>query len=320
MVSVIVPMYNVEKYVEQCIESIIHQTYQDLEIILVDDGSPDQSGEIAERYRLLDQRISVFHKENGGLSDARNYGIEMAHGQYITFVDSDDFLLPDMIERLVNAAEDEQADLVECKNCRCREEDDISHIHTNNYHNSKRVFTGNDKMEKFLDPHDVKTTAWAKLYSNSLFDTVRYPKGKYHEDVFTTYKLVHLAVKVVSLDYIGYVYRSSSNSITTAAFNPRRLDAIEGKIEQAKFIYKEYPQFRRLANAGIVYACNSCIKSMALSKYKNKETENYIQKIYRKFSKDYLMSNVSLQGKAIALLGMCHVGAAMKVILLTCGR
>lgn len=301
-------MYNVEKYINQCVQTIINQTYSNIEIILVDDGSPDRSGEIAEQLKEKDERITVYHKANGGLSDARNYGMERANGDYFTFIDSDDFIDCRMIEQLVSLAQKHDAEFVECKNCRCSETDTPNSF-TIQLREEEHVdiYTGEEKMKMFLDPHSVKTTAWAKLYARRLFKNIKYPVGKYHEDVYTTYKLVHIANKVVSTNYIGYIYRVNNNSITTSAFNPKRLDAINGKKEQAVFIEKEYPQYADLAYTHIVYACNSCLRGMGKSRYYDKKVMKQMQRYYNMYGKYYLRANVSISGKIFALLSMISV-------------
>lgn len=314
LVSVIVPMYNVENYIEQCVQTIINQSYSNLEIILIDDGSPDESGVIADRLSEQDERIVVYHKKNGGLSDARNYGIDRANGDYLTFTDSDDFIDSKMIETLISLALKYDAEFVECKNCRCAETDTPdSFIIMKANSQETHSFIEDDKMKMFLNPHSVKTTAWAKLYSKRLFESIRYPVGKYHEDVFTTYKLVHDANKVVSTNYIGYVYRANSNSITTSKFNKKRLDAIEGKIEQAHFIEKHYPLYVDLAYAHIIYACNNCLRAMAKSNYNDRVVLKRFQSLYRKYGKCYLKADVSLSGKFLVFISIINIYLSYKI-------
>lgn len=315
LVSVIVPIYNVERYLEQCVQSIINQSYPNLEIILVDDDSTDNSGAIADCLCEHDERIVVYHKKNGGLSDARNYGIDRANGDYLTFIDSDDFINSKMIETLVSLALTYDAEFVECKNCRCSEIDTLDSFKiTIEKKQEICSFTGNEKMRMFLNPHSVKTTAWAKLYSKNLFESIRYPVGKYHEDVFTTYKLVHVANKVVSTNYIGYVYRMNNNSITTSKFNKKRLDAIEGKIEQAEFIKKYYPSYLDLAYVHIVYACNNCLRAMARSNYNDRLILKRFQALYRKYGEYYLKAHVSLSGKLLAIISIVNVCLSYQIV------
>lgn len=310
LVSVIVPIYNVEEYLHQCIDSIIQQTYYNLEILLVDDGSSDNSGVIAEDYANSDNRIKVYHKKNGGLSDARNYGIDHANGDYFTFVDSDDFIVPKMIENMVIIAEKELADIVECRNCRCSSEDTIFSVSIPDGKINTRILSGNDRMRLFLSPTGIKTTAWAKLYKRELFNNVRFPVGKYHEDVFTTYKLIDLASRVALTDFVGYVYRNNKNSITKSTFNIKRLDAIDGKLEQATFIKAHYPDYAPMAYVHIVYSCNSILRAMADSKYVNKDVFNKLSILYKQYGIYYLKANVSKKGKLITSLAMVNINLA----------
>ena len=149
MVTAVVPIYNVEKYLPSCVESILAQTYQNLEIVLVDDGSPDRCGRICDEYAQKDVRIRVIHKENGGLSSARNAGIEACRSEYITFVDSDDFLVADMIEKLLKAAQNEEADIVACRFIRCREGDTPAAVKIPKLTGAVNSYTQDEKMCAF---------------------------------------------------------------------------------------------------------------------------------------------------------------------------
>lgn len=201
LISVIVPVYKVKPYLSQCIDSILRQTYLNLEIILVDDGSPDDCGIICDRYAIKDKRIKVFHKQNGGLSDARNYGIALSTGDYLGFVDSDDWIEPDMFEVLVNAVEENEADLAICS-CFCE------------YSERTVVKTFIDKkflnicdLVKALLLGDINNGVWNKLYRKSCFFNLMFPKGHVYEDVATTHKLFLQAETGVTLSKPLYHYR-----------------------------------------------------------------------------------------------------------------
>ena len=185
LVSVIIPVYKVEKYLERCVESVQKQTFQNLEIILVDDGSPDLCGAMCDEMAKTDPRIKVIHKNNGGLSDARNVGIEMASGNYIVFVDSDDWLDLDMIALLYRVLKKYNADIAECSYrniCTDRIEEETNC--------SAKVVEGDRilALEAMLDWRWFKPVAWNKLYKRDVLGDIRYPKGKLHEDEYTTYK------------------------------------------------------------------------------------------------------------------------------------
>ena len=310
LVSIVVPVYNVEKYLLQCVESIERQTYRNLEIILVDDGSPDKCGEICDRLGNQDQRIRVIKKKNGGLSDARNAGIDIAKGDYITFIDSDDYILDNMIEHLLSLSTKYDGDIVECRNVRCGEDGSIINKQESQKKSTVKIYTENGKMEAFFSDDGIDTTAWGKLYKTSLFKSVRYPFGKLHEDVFTTYKLIHLAKKVVVSEYTGYVYRVNLNSITGVAFSEKRLDAVEGKIQQARFIAKHYPHLTSKAYSEIIYACNQCLIKIVKSDFKSKEVDSYLQSKYNKYGKYYLSEKNALYKKIICKLAMTDISLA----------
>lgn len=212
VVSVIVPIYKVEQYLNRCVESIINQTYPYLEIILVDDGSPDRCGEICEEFSRKDNRIRVLHKKNGGLSDARNAGLEIATGKYILFVDSDDYIKKDLIEKCICEAEKNQSDMVifdflrveETGEELCSMELDKSGTYT--LQEEPRLLFG-------------ATSAWNKLFRRDLFikTEIRFPVGKYYEDLGTIPKLLLLANKITYLKEPFYYYIIRPGSIMTAA-------------------------------------------------------------------------------------------------------
>ncbi len=206
MISIVVPVYRVEPYLEQCLDSILSQTYRDIEILLIDDGSPDRCGEICDRYAEADPRIRVFHTENRGLSAARNLGIDHAKGEYLGFVDSDDWIEPDMYERLLHAAEESRADIAVCG--RFREYPDQSRILLPEARVLER-----EAAVRALVLHEIKNASWDKLYRRACFDGVRFPVGRVNEDVSTTYRTFLQAERVVSIAVPLYHYRMRKGSI-----------------------------------------------------------------------------------------------------------
>ncbi|HEM4052972.1 TPA: glycosyltransferase [Streptococcus suis] len=241
LVSVIVPVYNVEKYLSQCLDSIIHQTYKNLEIILVNDGSTDGSGKICDDYAAKDGRIKVIHKENGGLSDARNKGLDLMTGQFVTFVDSDDYLENNCIHTLYTYACTCKTDISIGKFIEFEENTSqfLFHNHLNNG-NKIEFLTGDQCLERhhkyFLG---IFVTAWAKLYRTSLFNDsnpckkIRYPLGVLHEDQYTTHKLFFKSNKIVFVNDYLYVYRVRKNSITNTPLSDKRImDNIRGLEEK----------------------------------------------------------------------------------------
>ncbi|WP_296117110.1 glycosyltransferase [uncultured Eubacterium sp.] len=315
LISVIVPVFNVEKYLVQCLESIINQTYKNLEIILCDDGSFDSSSEICDRYKILDNRVQVIHKKNGGLSDARNAGIDIAKGKYLTFVDSDDFILPNMIELLYDICITYQTDFAMCQCMECNDEDDITCLCLNPSKKNVVIFENIKKMEAYLVTNKIETTAWKKLYRKNLFDDLRFPKGKIHEDAFTTYLLVDKAKRIGVTNEIGYVYRRNPLSIMNRGFSLKRLDIIEAKNKQLKFIKNKYPKLYKYGCTDLIYACNFCLKEMELGDFYDENIEKMIQKTYRQYSKYYLKAhNVSFKGKLFTLCAFIKTKFARMVL------
>ncbi len=293
LVSVIVPVYNVEKYLVQCIDSIINQTYQNLEIILVNDGSTDNSGKICDEYAEKDSRIKVIHKENGGLSDARNKGLDIMTGEYVTLVDSDDYLEHNCIEKLYIYSKTCQTDMAIGKFVRFRE--DTGEFFFGDYQNSGdkiEMLTAEQCLEKnhkyFLG---VFVTAWAKLYKASLFNdsapykSIRYPIGVYHEDQYTTHKLFLKSKKIVFVNENLYIYRTRKGSITGTPLSDKRImDNIRG-LEEKIIDFTLLDEDMKLLREHYVFYLNFYKDILERYQKQNSEVYEYIQKRLATFSK-----------------------------------
>ena len=252
MISVIVPIYNVERYINKCIDSIIHQSYKNLEIILVDDGSPDKCGEIIDEYSRIDKRIHVIHKSNGGLSSARNAGLEIASGDFIGFVDSDDWIEPTMYEEMLSFMEKEQLDLVECG----------INLVTNNISNKyiekpSIVLSGKDALIRHLDSKNrtvqslPRTAVWSKLFKKEFWKTNRFPVGEIHEDYLLTCKALYEA-KSVGLLRRGLLNHltDNPNSIVNTKFNSK--DLYKGKQLEYRITYLKEKKEPTLTNLAMI--------------------------------------------------------------------
>lgn len=224
LVSVIVPVYNVEEYLAECVESILSQTYHNIEIILVDDGSTDESGLLCEEYAKKDDRVRVFHKENGGLSDARNYGIDRAEGSYITFVDSDDILHVSCIEKLYTLMSCSGSGVSICNMERFEETESIRYTYTNP---KVCILDAESALKELLLQRCFDVSACGKMYCKELFNNVSYPTGQLYEDLGTTYKVIMKTEKVCYINQSLYYYRYRPGSITTRPFNMKMLDIFE---------------------------------------------------------------------------------------------
>lgn len=229
-ISVIVPVYNVQKYLEKCVCSILAQTYKELEVLLVDDGSPDDCGEICDRLAETDPRILVIHKENGGLSSARNAGIDACTGDYISFIDSDDDLSPDFYEKLLKALVENGADLSLC-DYQLTYEDGRSPVTESTFHAG--VFSSREIFQFFSQPCYVRyVVSTTKLYKRELFATLRFPEGKLHEDEFTAHHILGSCHVIAAIPDQLYHYLQRSQSIMTQDFKPKHLHKAEALLDR----------------------------------------------------------------------------------------
>lgn len=213
LISVVVPIYNMEKYLEKCINSIINQTYTNLEILLIDDGSTDKSKLIIDKFAREDSRIKAYHKKNGGLSDARNYGIKKATGEYIGFVDSDDYIEKDMYEKLYNNLIKYKADISVGSFNIIYENDNIKKIEYKSVFDKTSVLDSEEAIKLLFSKNDFGNFAWNKLYKKKLFNNIKYPVNRKMEDLGTTYKLIDCSTRVVYTPLKLYNYYQRNGSI-----------------------------------------------------------------------------------------------------------
>lgn len=236
LISVIIPVYNVEKYLDRCIKSVINQTYETIEIILIDDGSTDKSLEICYKYLNKDNRIKVFHKENGGLSSARNYGIDVATGKYLTFIDSDDDIEKDYVEYLYNLMKKYNTKMSICSYSIIKNK--ITNFGINL---EEKLLSTEECLDNLLCEKGFTVSACAKMYHKNLFKNIRYPLNKLCEDNGTTYKLIMECNNIAYGNESKYNYYIHNNSITTSEFNLRKLDLIELVDIMCDDIIKKFP-------------------------------------------------------------------------------
>lgn len=299
-VSVIVPVYNVEIYLKKCINSILNQTFRNLEIILVDDGSTDDSGIICDEYALIDERLKVIHKENGGLSSARNIGIDNATGDYLAFIDSDDWIEPNMLEVLLERIKQDNSDISICEYLEVYNEEEKI---TNTTMIENKIFTNYKALKNIYDNklNITMTVTWNKLYKKELFKNITFPNGKIHEDEFTTYKLLYAAEKVSYINKKMYYYRQRENSIMKSKFSKKRLDTLDAIEERVDFM-KDIVKDDELYNMTIVFYYNVIMNCYFLYQESNKDDyytlkdilkrARKIYKIYFKASKESIKSKI----------------------------
>mgnify|MGYP003356450901 FL=1 len=287
-ISIIVPVYNVEAYLEKCVESILKQTYTNLEILLVNDGSTDKSGELCDKLALRDHRIRVIHKENGGLSDARNRGIDEASSNLIGFIDSDDYIDEDMYETLYRQMVASKADLSMCG-------------HYDVYHQIPEKQVAEIKTWELMPEEAIKmvmeakilsVTAVNKLYKKALFEQLRFRIGKIAEDAFIMVDLIHQCSKIVATNEKKYYYVHRENSITTQKFSLKFLNVIEAYEQNAKIISENYPDLYDVAIMRLNWAYFYVLDRLLVDNdFKDKVLEDRLISYLKKNKKSILMDS-----------------------------
>mgnify|MGYP001038028152 CR=1 FL=1 len=264
MISVIVPVYNVRDYLSRCIQSIIDQSYKNIEILIVDDGSTDGSEKICDVFAKSDKRVRVIHKKNEGLSSARNIGLDIAKGNYIGFVDSDDYIAQDMYESLISYM-NKEIDIVCCGTI-CVANDRKREKSGGGYGKSpkKIVFTKEEAIEELISQRYISFSSCDKLYRKEMFEKLRFPIGRTSEDLPVVYELIKRSRKIVNIGKAKYMYCFRENSISRKNFYYRRVDYALFAAKICKDIHKSYPQLGKQAGAlyiqYVVFIIN-CIQS-----------------------------------------------------------
>ena len=291
LISIIVPVYNVEQYLSRCIESLINQTYEQLQIILVDDGSTDTSGEICDNYEKKDRRIAVIHKENGGLSDARNTGLKFAVGSYIGFVDSDDWVELDMYELLLDKLLYYKADIAMCGADSVDSEGKrFSDGRTPGVTmNGEVTVWENEEIMKQHLSNKINAGVWNKLYKRSVIEGIEFPSNRLYEDVFTTYKFLHLSSRFVKINSHKYNYFQRDNSICKSKFTEKNFDSVFANEERYNFIKKNYPELEHLARNTVLIN----LLNLGFRLVKEKCNDSYMEKV-KEFTNKY--RHLSLDG------------------------
>ncbi|MCU9612326.1 glycosyltransferase [Caldibacillus lycopersici] len=316
LISVIVPIYKVENYLNRCLESIVNQTYNNLEIILVDDGSPDRCPEICNQWAERDSRIIVIHQPNGGLSKARNSGLRIAKGDYIGFVDSDDWILPDMYEFLLNLILVHNADISHC-----------SFYHSNGKnlhkgHGTGKKFNGNNfesikeclKLEKFI------LSVWNKLYKRDVLNGVFFEDGRYYEDTLFNFWSFKNANKTVYDGEPKYFYFTRDDSIVKSPFSKKELDVIYSTEKLCKLTSKYYPDLLEYAEKKNIIEClvliNNILSSQDSIKYLD-EYESTMKKLKIYAGNTKTRINSQLHWKYKWLLTVLNINEKLFVFILT---
>lgn len=313
LITIIIPVYNIEKYLRKCIESVIEQTYKNIEIILVDDGSMDNSGEICDQYKEKDSRILVIHKRNGGLSDARNSAIDIAKGKYLFFLDGDDYIEKDSIEYLYNIITKYKCQIaiaqtqlvwdgkekIKRNKDNCKREEKI------------KLYNNESALEAMLYNTEFTNNACNKLYDTKLFTNIRYPIGMLYEDLATTYKLISLAKKIVLSSRITYNYLVDRNtSIMNSSYNSKRMQSLIFTNEIISFVKEKYPSIELAAISRMYMECLFILLKLP---YKKKYSND--NKIVHNFLKKYRWKVIKNKKLPIKQKLLCIVAIGGRVPL-----
>lgn len=285
LISVIVPVYNTAKYLPRCLDSILAQTYNNLEIIIVDDGSTDNSAKIIKSYAQKDPRIKSFHQSNSGLSSARNTGIAKSTGAYITFVDSDDSIEPNMLEAMVAAILNTSADIAVCSFKEIYPNGKVTHF--SNSHPQK-IYDTESALEAMLQEKGFMVSATMKLFPTKYFKTVQFPVGKLYEDIGTTYKLIMQASAIIFLPAEYYIYHHHQDSIISHSFDPRKLDIITLTDQMCDDVTQKYPALKDITNERRMRARFSVLRQLPA---KSRYTKGILS--YLRTHKKYILHNPS---------------------------
>ena len=252
LISVIIPVFNVEAYLNKCMASVVQQSYKELEIIVVDDGSTDNSSQICDEWALKDSRIHVIHKENGGLSDARNAGLAVATGGYISFVDSDDWLKPRFMETLMRTLKETNADIVECGVTYVDEQEHV--LRKRCFRENKAIKNRIEALRALIKEDGIYQTVWNKLYRHDVLKGILFEKGKYNEDDFWTYQVFDRAEKLAVISDELYCYLQRNTSIMGNGYQLKRLNSLEARFKRMEYLQK-YEELSNFTKVHLFYDC-----------------------------------------------------------------
>lgn len=311
LISVIVPIYKVENFLCKCVDSILNQTYKNLEIILVDDGSPDKCGEICDEYAKKDSRIKVIHKENGGLSDARNAGIDVAQGDYFVFVDSDDYIDYEMIETLYYCIKNDNSDLALCSFTYVDEEGKEICERKNKSPIKNEIISTEQSLQKLCEIKNwYYIVAWNKLYKKEIFNNLRFPKGKINEDEFTIHHIFNKCRYISCVEKPLYYYLQRSGSIMKTKTGMKALDSAEALYDRTVFAMENDIAFLAYYS---IRAMSRVIGEFIPQDDASQKRKSEVYKLYVDVIKKMKFKNLSLKKKLIiAIAKICPMILILK--------
>lgn len=321
LVTIIVPVYNVEDYLPNCLKSISQQTYTNFECILIDDGSNDKSGKICDEVAEIDKRFKVVHKKNSGVADARNIGIDIAQGEYICFVDSDDIINSLLLEKCMPYFEDNQVDMVMFGNLWIENEKDIIHKKEMKSLNFEKI-SSEVAICRSYDMNPMKAfdynVLWNKIYRKKIFEKdVRFTSGKLFEDTLIIHHLYNNCELIAVTGEIYYYYRLRQGSILKSPFNINKLDIIDGYKDRLNLICKSYPEYlKKIAFRKYIVCIMSCYNDALVAK----QSKDILKLIYKKFIKEYGNYNIELNFKDKLSMKIFRVNPKLFSLLLQLRR
>ncbi len=309
LISVIVPIYNMEKYLNKCVDSILNQTYSNIEILLIDDGSTDLSVKICDEYMKTDSRIKVFHKKNGGLSDAKNFGIKKASGKYVAFVDSDDWIENNMYENMYYKLKDTKSNIVVCGRYI-----EYENGEKKEWYNKNEIIMNKEQSLIYLNSfYNFDMSSCDKLYEKSLFDNIEFPYGKRCEDAYTTYLLFNKADRVTYIPKCFYHYFQRSGSISR---NEKiNMDYIYAAEEQLEFFTTKYPHLRYIAETNYAFSVKSIFQVSVERKLQLTDEFNLKKKEVKKYYKSILNNKYITMKKKLTYILFAFFSILYKLLL-----
>ncbi|MBM7617961.1 glycosyltransferase involved in cell wall biosynthesis [Weissella uvarum] len=307
-VSIVVPIYNVEQYIDKVIQSILQQTYTDFELLLIDDGSTDASGELAKKYATYDSRVHYHYKANGGLADARNYGMQFVTSKWINFIDGDDEVTPDYLAHLIAAKEATNADIVVARFFNLAENKHIDEVTWPENESNLVIESADDSLKTILAQKRFEVSAWAKLYNFNLFEHIQYPFGKLYEDFLTTTKLIDHADKVAFIDNQDYAYRVRENSISAGQFMPKKMDGAELSEEMIAYVKKYRPDALSYAYARAFSTVSSLYLQMPVPNQTYQQEEKKLWQLMQKYRSHFIF-NRHIRMKTLLAGWLSYLGA-----------
>ncbi len=273
LITVIIPVYNIEEYLGVCLDSVCGQTYKNLEILLIDDGSTDGTGQICDEYAVRDSRINVIHKSNEGQSVARNLGLDHARGDYIAFIDGDDWVTEDYLDRLFVSLQESNADIANCNFLRKKAAGDkTGQIRSG----KRRIFNAEQAIENLCYLKELNCAPCAKLFKSRILRDIRFPEGCIYEDLAIIYKTYDAAERIVYCDFDGYFYFQRSGSSLKSTFHEKKLSRIFFSKEILSFIQENYPSIVGSAYCRLFWSVSGALMDIPWN-YKNKEVRREIR-------------------------------------------